>query len=94
MPRKTTRRAEVVIVRNGDSRDRHAIALPRAERRLNFGDKWNYAPAPEANDYVAVKPRYSLFIGGKFVAPKSGRYFDSLNPATEEKLAEILTDEG
>jgi len=30
-----------------------------------------------------------LFIGGKFVAPKSGEYFDSVNPATEEKLAEI-----
>jgi aldehyde dehydrogenase (NAD+) len=30
-----------------------------------------------------------LFIGGKFVAPKSGDYFDSVNPATEEKLAEI-----
>jgi aldehyde dehydrogenase (NAD+) len=78
-----------VVLRNGDGLDRRAIALPRSERRLTFGEKWNYAPAPEANDYLKVKPRYSLFIGGKFVAPKSGRYFDSLNPATEEKLAEI-----
>ena len=30
-----------------------------------------------------------LFIDGKFVAPHSGKYFDSINPATEEKLAEI-----
>ena len=30
-----------------------------------------------------------MFIGGKFVAPRSGEYFDSVNPATEEKLAEI-----
>jgi aldehyde dehydrogenase (NAD+) len=65
------------------------VASPVNERRLNFGDKWNYAPVPEANDYIRLKPRYQLFIGGKFVAPRSGKYFDSINPATEEKLAEI-----
>jgi aldehyde dehydrogenase (NAD+) len=89
MSRKTSRRAEVVVVRNGEDPERRAIALPRSERRLTFGDRWNYAPAPEAKDYVQLKARYSLFIGGRFVAPKSGRYFDSINPATEEKLAEI-----
>jgi aldehyde dehydrogenase (NAD+) len=30
-----------------------------------------------------------LFIGGEFVEPRSGRYFDTINPATEEKLAEV-----
>jgi len=30
-----------------------------------------------------------LFINGEFVAPKSGKYFDSINPANEQKLAEI-----
>jgi len=29
------------------------------------------------------------FYCGKFVAPKSNKYFDSINPATEETLAEI-----
>jgi hypothetical protein len=29
------------------------------------------------------------FINGKFVAPKGGKYFDSINPANEQKLAEI-----
>src|SRR5207245_4255394 len=39
-------------------------------------------------------PRYELFIDRKFVAPHSGKYFESINPATEEKLAEIaLADE-
>src|SRR5207244_1029686 len=38
---------------------------------------------------VKVVDRYQLFINGRFVAPKSGEYFDSINPATEEKLAEI-----
>jgi aldehyde dehydrogenase (NAD+) len=68
---------------------RKRVALPVRERRLNFGDKWSYAPAPEASDYIKLRERYPLFIGGKFVAPKSGKYFDSINPATEEKLGEI-----
>ena len=64
-------------------------SLPPDERRLSFGEKWSYAPAPEASDYIRLKPRYQLFIGGKFVAPQTGKYFDSINPATEERLAEI-----
>ncbi|MGI8955613.1 MAG: aldehyde dehydrogenase family protein [Chthoniobacterales bacterium] len=59
------------------------------DRRLNFGERWAYAPAPERSDYIQIKPRYSLFIDGKFRAPHSGKYFDSINPATEGKLAEI-----
>ena len=64
------------------------IVVPVAERKLNFGGKWNYAPAPETTK-VAIDARYELFIDGKFVAPKGGKYFPSLNPATEKKLAEI-----
>ena len=56
--------------------------------QLIFGDMWEYDPAPETAD-PRLKPKYDLFIGGKFVAPKSGKYFDSVNPATEEVLAEI-----
>jgi len=56
--------------------------------QLIFGDLWEYDPAPETAD-PRLKPKYDLFIGGKFVAPKSGKYFDSINPATEEPLAEI-----
>ncbi len=58
-------------------------------KQLNFGKKWDYAPAPEATDFVKIKPRYELFIGGKFVKPKSGNYFKSINPATEEVLTEV-----
>ncbi|MDQ2816689.1 MAG: aldehyde dehydrogenase family protein [Candidatus Eremiobacteraeota bacterium] len=49
--------------------------------------KWDYASAPESNDYIKLQARYGLFIGGKFVAPRSRRYFPSINPATEETLA-------
>ena len=60
----------------------------RAAPELIFGDLWEYDPAPETAD-PKLKPRYELFIGGKFVAPKSKRYFDSINPGNERKLAEI-----
>ena len=66
----------------------HAV-VPLKERRLDFGNKWDYAPAPEAFDYIKIPGRHDLFIAGKFVAPHSGKYFESLNPATEEKLSEI-----
>jgi aldehyde dehydrogenase (NAD+) len=56
--------------------------------QLIFGDLWEYDPAPETAD-PKLKSRYDLFIGGKFVPPKSGKYFESINPATEEPLAEI-----
>jgi aldehyde dehydrogenase (NAD+) len=50
---------------------------------------WEYATAPEARDIVGLQDRYGLFIGGQFVEPKSGRYFETINPATEERLAEV-----
>ena len=62
--------------------------VPLKERRLNFGARWDYAPAPETVP-VKIAPRHELFIGGKFVAPNSNKYFETLNPATEEKLSEI-----
>ena len=55
---------------------------------LIFGDLWEYDPAPETAD-PKLKERYELFIGGKFVAPASGKYFDSINPANEQKIAEL-----
>src|ERR1700761_7282418 len=63
--------------------------VPLNERRLNFGNKWDYAPAPEDSKAYTIAPRHELFIDGKFVAPTSGKYFASINPATEEKLTEI-----
>jgi len=66
----------------------HAV-VPLKERHLNFGSKWDYAPAPEESKNYVIAPRHELFIGGKLVKPKSGKYFPSINPATEEKLTEI-----
>src|SRR5437899_7567125 len=63
--------------------------VPLKDRQLKFGDRWDYAPAPETFDYIKIPQRHELFINGKFVAPHSDKYFDSLNPATEEKLSDI-----
>ncbi|MEO6568808.1 MAG: aldehyde dehydrogenase family protein, partial [Opitutaceae bacterium] len=60
----------------------------RAAPELIFGDLWEYDPAPESAD-PKLKPRYELFINGEFVAPQSGKYFETINPANEQKLAEI-----
>jgi aldehyde dehydrogenase (NAD+) len=50
---------------------------------------WEYAPAPESADIVRLEDRYGLFVNGEFVEPKSGRRFATINPATEEVLAEV-----
>lgn len=51
--------------------------------------KWDYAPSLESTKIVKINSRNELYINGKFVAPKSGKYFQTLNPATNEVLAEI-----
>lgn len=50
---------------------------------------FEYAPAPESTAIVELRSSYGLFINGKFVEPKSGASFTTINPATEEPLAEI-----
>jgi aldehyde dehydrogenase (NAD+) len=50
---------------------------------------WEYAPAPEARDLVTLRERYGLFIGGEEVDPRSGEWFASISPSTEEELFEV-----
>ena len=63
--------------------------MSRSDNKLAFDGGWDYSPAPESTDHIDIAARYQLFIGGEFVKPESGRYFDSINPATEEKLARV-----
>lgn len=58
-------------------------------RKLDFNSKWELAPAPENIGQAKLKKRYGLFIGGEFVEPKSKKYFETINPATEEVLSEV-----
>src|SRR4026209_1527 len=50
---------------------------------------WEYAPAPESRDVVTLKERYGLFIGGREVSSSDGETFVTVNPATEEPLAQV-----
>ena len=50
---------------------------------------WQYAPAPESRDVVSIKPEYGLFIAGEFRPAANGRTFGTINPATEEPLAQV-----
>src|SRR5688500_2954482 len=49
---------------------------------------FDYAPAPESRAIVDIKASYGLFIDGEFV-DGHGTAFKTINPATEETLAEI-----
>ncbi|HUR45227.1 MAG TPA: aldehyde dehydrogenase family protein, partial [Candidatus Saccharimonadales bacterium] len=79
---------ELRLRRIHNGKDRRTVVPPK-ERKLNLGSKWEFAPAPEDHKYLQIAPRHELFIDGKFVSPRTGSYFPSINPATEEKLTEI-----
>jgi aldehyde dehydrogenase (NAD+) len=59
------------------------------ETTNEFFTDWKYAPAPESTDHIKLNKQYDLFINGKFVKPNSKKYYSTINPATEQKLAEI-----
>ena len=49
---------------------------------------FEYAPAPESRDIARLRPSYQIFVGGRF-RDGSGEARKTLNPATEEPLAEV-----
>ncbi|MGC5009225.1 aldehyde dehydrogenase family protein [Streptosporangium sp. DT93] len=51
---------------------------------------FEYAPAPESRDVVAIRPSYGLFIGGEWVDSQGTERDKTVNPASEEVLAEIV----
>ena len=51
--------------------------------------KFEYAPAPESRDVVALRQSYGLFIDGDFVPSTGDGVFKTISPATEEVLAEV-----
>ncbi|WP_182898320.1 aldehyde dehydrogenase family protein [Microbispora sp. H10830] len=50
---------------------------------------FEYAPAPESRDIVDIRPSYGLFINGEWVEPQGEGRHKTVNPATEEVLAEV-----
>jgi aldehyde dehydrogenase (NAD+) len=69
---------------------------PLAPRSLAAEFAGNYAPAPESVK-VEIKPEYSHFINGSWIAPKpapskSGKnasHFETINPANEKVLSRV-----
>ena len=68
--------------------NKHGMAK-KEKKSLEFFTDWKYEPALESTDHIRLKKQYDLFINGKFVKPNSGKYYDTINPATEEKIASI-----
>ncbi|TAN16054.1 MAG: aldehyde dehydrogenase family protein [Chitinophagaceae bacterium] len=56
--------------------------------KLKFDSARKLSPAPESRSSATIRPRYDLFINGKFEPSSGKKYFDTINPATGEKLSE------
>jgi aldehyde dehydrogenase (NAD+) len=51
---------------------------------------FDYAPAPESRSIVDIRSSYGLFVDGEFGDAADGTPFKTINPATEEVLAEVV----
>lgn len=63
--------------------------MSKKKIQIDYSSDWNLSPAPESTSHINLNKKYGLFINGKFVKPKSNKYFETINPATEEKIADI-----
>ncbi|GGK78834.1 aldehyde dehydrogenase [Sphaerisporangium melleum] len=50
---------------------------------------FEYAPAPESRDIVDIRPSYGLFVNGEWVDSLGDERAKTINPASEEVLAEF-----
>jgi aldehyde dehydrogenase (NAD+) len=50
--------------------------------------QWEYAPAPESREIARLRESYGMFVDGSFEAGAGGT-LKTVNPATEEVLAEV-----
>ena len=48
-----------------------------------------YAAPGEAGSVVSYRPRYDHFIGGEYVPPATGKYFENPTPVTGQVFTEI-----
>jgi aldehyde dehydrogenase len=48
-----------------------------------------YAPPGTADSLVSLKSRYNHFIGGDWVAPATGEYFENISPVNGKPFTEI-----
>jgi aldehyde dehydrogenase (NAD+) len=54
---------------------------------------WEYAPAPEARETARLRESYGMFVDGEFTGGSGAASLKTVNPATEEVLAEVAVAE-
>ena len=65
------------------------MAADHADAAEPLGFDLEYSPAPQSTSLVNLAERYGHFINGQFVEAQSGQTFTTINPSTEEPLAEV-----
>ncbi len=63
--------------------------MAKKEIKNIFKASWSYDKALESLDHIHIDRQYELFIDGKFRKPYEGKYFDSINPSDNQKIAKI-----
>ncbi|MDP2365947.1 MAG: aldehyde dehydrogenase family protein [Ignavibacteria bacterium] len=61
----------------------------RTKENSSFKASWTYDEAPESTEHIQIKKQYDLYIDGNFVKPVKGKYFDTINPANDKKIASV-----
>ncbi len=63
--------------------------MQKKETKDLFKASWEYSEAPESTGHIQIQKKYNLYIDGKFTKPVKGKYFDTINPANEEKISVV-----
>jgi aldehyde dehydrogenase len=53
-----------------------------------------YQAPGQTDSLVSVQSRYGNFIGGEWVPPVSGKYFENITPVTGQPFTEIARSTG
>ncbi len=63
--------------------------MKKIKNKNMFKASWTYDKAPESTDHVQIKKKYDLYIDGKFTKPVNGKYFNTVNPSNNKKIASV-----
>ena len=63
--------------------------MQKKETKDIFKASWKYSEAPESTGHIKIQKKYDLFIDGKFTKPVKGKYFDTINPANDQKISVV-----
>src|SRR4051794_15838996 len=74
--------------RNGDATAADLASRPTYPR-WGGPTMARYAAPGTDGSVVSYKPRYDHFIGGEYVAPAGGQYFENPTPVTGEAFTEV-----